>query len=106
MKPLAKILALYIIGLAIYPCADSLHQHFMQEKDQVCDMEKHERHSDDHQDEKPHSPLCSCKCHHQHTTVKEPLKHLAVERHSVKLAIQDTQLPLNYNPSLFHPPIG
>lgn len=106
MKLLANILALYIIGLAIYPCADSLHQHFTQGEEQVCDMEKHERHSEDHQDEKPHSPLCSCKCHHQHTTVKDPLNHLTVKRFSIQLPNQDTQLPLNYNPSLFYPPIG
>lgn len=105
MKVLAKILTLYIIGLAIYPCVDSMHKHFTQE-DQVCDVQQHNQHSEDHEDEKPHSPLCSCKCHHHHTTVKASLQLAVIDRFSTQLPLQNTQSLLDYNPSLFHVPIS
>jgi ABC-type nickel/cobalt efflux system permease component RcnA len=105
MRLLAKILVLYIVGLAIYPCTDSLHQHFTQSV-KVCDKQEHQQSPNDKKSDEPHSPLCSCKCHHQHTTVKDPLNHLAVKRFSVRLPIQNTQSLLNYNPTLFHPPVG
>lgn len=105
MRLLAKILALYIIGLAIYPCADSLHHHLTQEV-KVCDMQEHQQNPNDQKGDEPHSPLCSCKCHHQHTTVKDPLNHLVVKRLSEAIPIWITKSPYNYNSALFYPPIG
>jgi ABC-type nickel/cobalt efflux system permease component RcnA len=105
MKLLAKILALYIIGLAIYPCADSLHQHFTQVV-KVCDMQEHQQNPHDQKGDEPHSPLCSCKCHHQHTTLKDPLNHLVIKRSGEAIPIWISPTHDNFHDSLFYPPIG
>lgn len=66
MKILTFIFSLYILGLSVFPCADTVA--FTQQKqDAIVNIDSHQQnnHTDDHC-----TPFCICSCCHSNVTLQ------------------------------------